>query len=280
MSCTNVPGVAVGNYVETHKLTPLYKAAAGAIRAVDGETPIFFEPTVTPKLVDVFPEPPLGDEPQQVFAYHIYCQAGDGAGPVASATCLAAQDLFTHSYYGFLRKNKRVAGFMTEFGAIGGSPKELDHLRRLLGFADGEMQSWTYWMLKKYQDFTTANAAESLYDENGNLEVEKLKALSRTYAPAIAGTPSRMSFDPDTGAFELTFNATLADAATEVYLNEELNYPDGYTTEVTPSSCLAHTSPEPNYLHFRLLPGASCQGSTVTVRIARQKKNATEAFVI
>jgi len=280
LSCKDVPGAMFGNSVEVHKLTPLYQAAAKVIRAVDPDTPIFYEATVPPKMVDIFPEPPLGNETQQGLAYHIYCQPGDDKGPIAAATCRAAQEMFSHSYFGFFKKNKRIAGLLTEFGAIAGSPKEIEHMQWLLGKMDSELQGWTYWMLKKYRDFTTANAAESLFDENGKLEVAKLKALSRTYAPAIAGTPSNMSFDPETGAFELTFNATISEATTEVYLNEELNYPDGYTTEVTPSGCLSQSSEEPNYINFKLIEGAACQGSSVTVRIARQKKNAIEAFVI
>jgi hypothetical protein len=33
----------------------------------------------------------------------------------------------------------------------------------------------------------------------------QVKALSRTYARAIAGTPTAMNFDPETGVFQLTY---------------------------------------------------------------------------
>jgi len=279
-SCKDVPGLAFSNSVEGRKLTPLYQAAARAIRAVDLDTPIFFEGTVPPKMVDIFPDLPLGNETQQGFAYHIYCQPHEGNGPVAAAECRAAQEMFTRSYFRFLNKHKRIPGIMTEFGAIGGSPEELEHMEFLLGKMDEQFQGWTYWMLKKYHDFTTANSAESLYDENGNVEEEKLKALSRTYAPAIAGEPNHMNFDPKTGDFELSFRATIEEAATEVYLNEALNYPNGYTTEVTPSGCLSQSSNEQNYIQFELILGAACKGSNVTVRIVRHQKDATQAFII
>jgi len=264
----------IGNSVEAEKLTPLYRAAAKSIRAVDPRTPIFYEPTVVPKLSDAFPEPALEDE-QQGLAYHIYCQAGDGDSIVAAAVCLVAQDLFADLYYGFLHKHKGIAGFMTEFGAIGGSPTELKHLHRLLAFADGEFQSWAYWMLKRYHDFTTANAAESLYDEHGNLEVAKLKALSRTYAPAIAGTPQKMAFNPDTGSFTLEFVATVSEAPTEVYLNEELNYPSGYSVEVTPAHCVQQQKKEPNYIDFVLEDSSACKGSVVRIQIDRTSTNSS-----
>jgi len=267
-SCLDLP---IGSSVEAKKLTPLYQAAAAAIREVDATTPIFFEPVVLPKVTDkIFPVLPLGNDTQQVFAYHVYCQPGDGEGPGPAALCRASQDLFTHGYFGFLRRHPGVAGFMTEFGAVGGSPEELKHLQRLLGLADGQFQSWAYWMLKKYGDFTTADAAESLYEADGTLNVPKLKTLSRTYAPAIAGTPKKMAFDPDTGKFTLAFIATVTDAPTVIYMNEALHYPDGFSLQTSPARCLTARSSETNYLELFLAPGPSCVGATVTVSIERK----------
>merc|ERR1712135_281743 len=80
----------------------------------------------------------------------------------------------------------------TEFGAVGGNPLELKHLDRLFSMVDDQFQSWAYWELKTYKDFTTANAAESLYDVDGKIETAKLATLSRTYAQAIAGDPISM----------------------------------------------------------------------------------------
>jgi len=272
---------ALGNAVEKEKLTPLYQAAAKVIRGIDPSTPIFYEPTVLPKpFADAFPEPALANETQQGMAYHIYCPPGDGDGPVQGAVCIAAQDLFAKTYFGFLKKHRGLGGFMSEFGAVGGNEKELDHLQRLLNMADGNFQSWTYWMLKKYSDFTTANAAESLYDENGDLEVAKLKTLSRTFAPAIAGTPRKMKFDPVSGSFNLTFTLALANAATEVYLNEALNYPGGFSVEVRPENCLNWSQNEQNFLEFTVSPGATCMNSDISISISRtSSQEPTEVIV-
>ncbi len=49
---------------------------------------------------------------------------------------------------------------------------------------------WSYWQFKKYQDLTTAASpatTESFYNEDGELEINKVRALSRSYAQAIAG---------------------------------------------------------------------------------------------
>jgi predicted negative regulator of RcsB-dependent stress response len=49
---------------------------------------------------------------------------------------------------------------------------------------------WSYWQFKKYQDLTTAASpatTESFYTDDGELEMNKVRALSRSYAQAIAG---------------------------------------------------------------------------------------------
>ncbi|CAK0868191.1 unnamed protein product [Prorocentrum cordatum] len=120
-----------------------------------------------------------------------------------------------------------------------------------------------------YQDFTTANSAESLFDPEGNLEVEKLRALSRTYAQAIAGDPEVMTFDAETAAFELRFNATVASAPTEIYLNRQLHYPHGHSLQIEPEGCLRLASAEEDSLVLLMLDSAqpSCMHSMMRVRI-------------
>jgi endoglycosylceramidase len=73
--------------------------------------------------------------------------------------------------------------------------------------ADKHIQSWAYWQFKFFQDLTTASAAggESFYLGNGTLDAQKVRALSRTYAQAIAGVPSVHSFDPLSSNFTLAY---------------------------------------------------------------------------
>ncbi len=57
---------------------------------------------------------------------------------------------------------------------------------------------WSYWQFKKYQDLTTAAipaTTESFYTEDGELEMNKVRALSRSYAHAIAGILLIIIFD-------------------------------------------------------------------------------------
>jgi len=214
-----------------------------------------------------FPAPALGSDPQQGFAYHIYCQPGSGDGPVQGLICDAALALFGQEYFPFLRKNPQVAGFMTEFGAVGDDPQELGQVGKLLGTADAHFQSWTYWQWKRFEDLTTANAKEALYDDNGQLERAKLAALSRTYAQAIAGRPQRMAFDPATAAFELVYAPEALGAPTEVYLNEPVHYPDGVAIDVQPPGCVrVARAPNRVLLHTA---GAAAGCEEVTLRLTK-----------
>jgi len=267
--------------VEEERLAPLYRAAAARVRAVDAHHIILYEPTVVPKPTAAFNEPPLlENETQQGMAYHIYCQPGDGKGQIQDLVCKVAQDLYSREYYNFLDKYP-VAGFMTEFGAIGQSAGELNHLDRLLSYADGRFQSWAYWQLKLFKDFTTANADEPFYDRQGQLEVDKVRALSRTYARAIAGVPVSMSFEPGTGSFELVFRASASiHAPTEVYLNREFNYPKGFSVTVFPQHCL-DVQTGTNLVHIFLTADrdASCLEQEVRVRIDAVQPPPSELIV-
>lgn len=87
---------------------------------------------------------------------------------------------------------------------------------------------------------TTQNShTETLFNEDGSLQVSKVKALSRTYARAIAGQPTAMSFNTDSSSFALTYTAGVATAEcsdsylTEIYLHETFYYPQGYTVAIT-----------------------------------------------
>jgi len=260
------------NRVEAYYLTPLYQAAARVIRSNNAKQVIFYEGTVWPKIgVDVFPEPALGADRQQALAYHIYCAPGDGDNWPAGLLCDAAQQIFERTYYPFLHKHS-MPGFMTEFGAVKGNHNEMKHISNLLHTADKHFQSWTYWQLKKFHDFTTANSAEAIFTSDGKIEVNKLSALSRTYAQAIAGKPLRMEYDCSKRTFTLDFVATVKDAPTEIYLNEELHYPTGYGFSASPPGCLSVHEKRRNYLHL-MLASERCIGAVIEIRIIPSDMN-------
>jgi endoglycosylceramidase len=64
-----------------------------------------------------------------------------------------------------------------------------------------------------------------------------ISGFSRTYAQAVAGVTSSMSYNATTGSFTLVYttNPTIP-APTEIYLNEALHYPNGFKCVVMPAS--------------------------------------------
>ena len=70
---------------------------------------------------------------------------------------------------------------------------------------------------------------EGVIEPDGRIDPGKATALSQTYAQAIAGTPTAMSFDPASAAFTLTYrpNPTVY-APTVVFVPVATHYPHGY----------------------------------------------------
>jgi endoglycosylceramidase len=252
----------IGHKQEDKYLVPLYQAAAARIRKNDQRHMILYESTFYPKMFDTaaFGAPPLGSDPAQGLSYHIYCPIGWVA---EDTSCRMVQALYEHQFHPFLEKNAGVAGFMTEFGAISGSSQDLVQVDRLLNWADSNFQSWAYWQYKFYHDYTTMNQNEAFYDRNGDLEAEKVKTLSRTYAQAIAGRPVHMAFDTKKSRFDLEYtpNPNIT-KNTEIYMNANLHYPHGYKVDLKPSGCWV-TSLVGSTLEVIAQPskGSDCKGN-------------------
>ena len=101
----------------------------------------------------------------------------------------------------------------------------------------------SYWTFKHFGDYTTQDpVSETLYNEDGTVQMAKLKALSRTYAQKIAGKPAtiemRFHHNSTDKLFELSYevNPLCAVQETVIYYNSQLHYPNGYSTSVEPSN--------------------------------------------
>jgi len=160
-----------------------------------------------------------------------------------------------------------VGGFMTEFGGVDNSTSSISAITFLVEFADSNFQSWTYWQFKLFQDITTSGDGESFYDANGKLMSAKVRALSRTYAQAIAGTPNQMKFNPANSHFKLVFEMNKSiKLPTEIYLNEAWYYQNGYVVSITPANVAKWTTPERNKVYiFPLSSAPSRVNVTVTI---------------
>jgi len=88
--------------------------------------------------------------------------------------------------------------------------------------ADEYIQSWCYWESR-------------FYDNKENVRMGDVKLISRTYAQAVAGIIKRMFFDPHNSNFYLDYipqrSSSELGRTTEIYLNEKIHYPKGYTID-------------------------------------------------
>ena len=94
------------------------------------------------------------------------------------------------------------------------------------------------------------------------------KALSRTYARAIAGVPISMAFDYTSGSFYLEYSINLsARGGTEIFLPKTFYYPRGYTVSIAPDGWARSTEQQQNLLIITHTSNAiEGQPLTVTIR--------------
>jgi endoglycosylceramidase len=140
--------------------------------------------------------------------------------------------------------------------------------------ADKYFQSWSYWQFKSFNDITTqaTGSSESLYNDDGTLQLQKVKALSRTYAYAIAGDPMNMQFDPSSAYFVLTYKTNnRAKGPTEIYLNQEFWYPDGFQVSIVPPQAASWTQSEYNRIRVIRAPNIP-SGQQITVIVKPNQK--------
>jgi len=196
-------------------LQPLYDRLNSVIRSNDPDRIIMFEPAV---IISQFFESGLHHSPggetfnnRSILSYHVYCADFNSTGPKSRAVCDALDEeamLVRMKDLGRLK----CGGFLSEFGAMSNDTSAEEEITYVTSLADEYIQSWTYWQFKTYNDITTQAytgnvSAESFYAEDGSLEMNKVKALSRTYAPAIAGTPTWHFFNAHNAMFELHYKA-------------------------------------------------------------------------
>lgn len=91
---------------------------------------------------------------------------------------------------------------------------------------------------------------QGFYGEDGSLQTAKVQALARTYPQAICGIPSRMSFNHTNGHFLLVYTISECRGPTEIYVNREWWYPNGFDATAYPRSVGKFELVKPYLLHF------------------------------
>lgn len=288
------PSYAVPGVFDKEGLQPLYIKFNNMLRKNDMKKIIFFEPIqndMLPILGGIvfntgFDQAPGGPSMNnlQVLNDHTYCCqvhndaciANNGEPPLS----LKSQCAKFHKDRLRVRSDdaaKLGVGLMiTEFGGCTGSVDCATEITAVTDACDLHLVGWSYWMFKGYNDYTTAgNLLEGLYDNNGELEPVKLKALQRTYAQAYQGIPIKLFFIAETGYFSTSFTLSPSvNAPTIVFLNEEVMYPNGFDLSVSNTLNLKPTiSQKGNYIYIQFM---NPQISTSTIVISA-KKSETES---
>jgi hypothetical protein len=72
---------------------------------------------------------------------------------------------------------------MSEFGACTDLDACVTEVKQVTDACDKHLASWAYWNFKPMKDITTTagTSSEGFYNQDGSLQTEKVKMLSRTY---------------------------------------------------------------------------------------------------
>jgi endoglycosylceramidase len=250
-------------------LTPFSERVIAAIREADPTTLAFYEPLVTFDFGVDSHHGDTGDE-HAGFSFHDYCLPGAfGAGLGGEACPALEEQVFDNA--DLQSEETRDVPFLTEFGAT----TEVEVLDRLLRRADEHMVSWQEWHYCACDDPTTSGpgAAQALVLDphrparGDNVDEAKLLVLARPYPRAVAGTPQRYGFDPNTREFTLAYSAAGPDGRTpprsldtEVFV-PRVQYTGGYSAEVDGGRVVSE--PDARVLRIERRRGAD----EVTVRV-------------
>ncbi len=219
------------------QLTTFSNLVADAVRDVDPDTIVFYEPFGT-NFNAGFPTHHGDVAAGQVgFSFHLYAcltTPGPVTAPAAvSEVCRPMeQQVFTNA-------EAQATAFghvplLTEWGAT----DDLPSLVRLADMADANMMGWQYWAWWN-RDPCCARDYENIIDDPANpatpehLDQPKLDVLVRPFPRAVAGTPTSWSWDRAARRFTLAYSTTPVDgplapgAVTEVWVPGR-HFPGGY----------------------------------------------------
>jgi len=242
------PKLLLPGYADATNLQPFYDIISRVIRTNAPQQLVFFEKS----LIDLslagtgLSHAPGGAQftNQSVYSYHIYCGKPDGS-------VLECDGETTLEFEVAMNDAKKLGtiSFLTEFGASSNDTKQMSEINLLMNEAEQRLQSFSYWQFKFFEDLTSQNSLESLYDTNGQLELNKVSTLSRTYFRAVTGTLLFSYFDPYGGRYTATFSLnTGIFTSSEIYLNEDIHYPNGFSVSIYPPESVSWRKAAKNIL--------------------------------
>lgn len=222
-------------FFSAQQLTPFYNQVDYAIRSVDSNTTVYFEPDADTNLgIPVH----LGtiDDPNSVLSYHAYDYVS--LGPLGS---FPNAQLISDNAQAYAEAHG-IPAFMSEFGGSSDSARILGSMDP----ANAHMFGWTEWSYTGVGDITTFAPPEeealvydpSLPPEGDDVNTENLKTLAQPYPQVTSGTPQSWSFD--NGTFDYTYSTqrvdgtgTFAAGSETIIATPAVQFPNGYQVTVT-----------------------------------------------
>jgi len=122
-----------------------------------------------------------------------------------------------------------------------------------------------HWDWKSFGNIT--GDWTGMWNLDGTINTGQVKFVSRSYAQAIAGNTTNMVYNTTTQQFTLMYNISITcTLPTEIYINEALNYPNGYTVTLFPPTAVTWSSPQRNSI-FVYKTKNTVHGTPVVVTI-------------
>lgn len=204
--------------------------------------------------------------PRLVLNFHDYCLLHIPNGPEApnfATVCAPLENLVFTEHAAQARRDTTSeqqggpATLLTEFGAT----TDAADLGRITADAEAHLVGWMYWQWLDYDD-PTGSHTSGLWPPSPPTAAQ-LEVLDRTYAAAVAGTPTSTSFDPSSARFTLAYRAdpTITEP-TVVTLPLAEHYRDGYCATTTGG---ASVTSAPGAAHLDVVNGPNAADVTVTV---------------
>lgn len=212
--------------LDKNKIAPLYTDIYKAYSKIDEGSIMAFEPTPLPPdaLFNMgFQTPPGGEvnSAHHIMNEHTYC-----CGPLTTicnepstnALEIGFWKTFCNYFieYKLMRmgqdaKNLKIPLLVSEFGACTDVDPCVTEITQVTENTDAVLGSWAYWQFKTFHDLTTTaqTTSEGFYNQDGSLQENKVKALTRTYVQYAQGETRRMEFKDGVFAAEIKIDTSL-----------------------------------------------------------------------
>jgi endoglycosylceramidase len=227
---SNTPDDGPAAEFDRTMLTDFYQRVINAIREVDEEGWILYEPRYAapangqPSFILKLEDPRQG-APRLVYGPHLYSISMEFKRNYEPDADQTLEDWEANRNIELdLQKAHLLIG---EWGVDPSWVNADLFTRELLAMSDRMMASWTYWSYDPGGWGIWERGSEGQF-----VERENANTIVRPYPRSVAGIPRSFSYDPGTREFSLAFDPSpSATLPTEVYVPATRHYPDGWTLE-------------------------------------------------